>query len=364
MRVHRPDAFSGFGRWAHRQLDSDELIVFGGYSGWATMSVPWGSGIDVQIGEYHETDPDTVGLSAVPSMNYHRRCRLGDREGICGTERRSPHRLVSGGPDWDLTFLPTPLQGWRSPDESPARFGFTFDQSVQSVLGDDDLDGDGRVDWVVGGRTYVDPATLVRGGGVAVLLDPPLGDHDLWPAASAIYSGTLPDAQLGTTLAAYDLNQDGHGDVGAGAVHVDASQAAVFAGPHDGDRTDQQATWRLLGDGYLGVGLAMGDYDGDGLGDLAVGQPGSVYAEDPQPGKVFLFFDPPPGLLTTDDADLVLTTDRDHPDGFGLTLATATLDADPRDDLVVTAHRDSTLDFYGGAVHLHFGAELARQAGR
>ena len=93
----------------------------------------------------------------------------------------------------------------------------------------------------------------------------------------AIFSITgvaLNDA-LADRASLVDLNGDGQRDVLIGATESDSSrgQIATFAMPIEGDLTLADADIEIDGpDFYSGVGgIAVGDFYGDGVPDLAVG---------------------------------------------------------------------------------------------
>ncbi len=103
--------------------------------------------------------------------------------------------------------------------------------------------------------------------------------------------------------------------------------------------------------------VAIGDLDGDGAPDLALGVPGTV--DRREAGRVFVFRGPlDPVPHGPDDADLVVTGPTRGDDLFGAALAAADVDGDGRDDLVVGAELDDTGAHDAGAVSLYLGADL------
>ena len=100
-----------------------------------------------------------------------------------------------------------------------------------------------------------------------------------------------PQAMLGLSLGAFDLDGDGTDDliVGAPGSGVGGRLAVVF-GPHldgrFGDFSIEAADLRIDGSLYesCGWGAGLGDFDGDGRADLAVscpdgGRAGVFYAD-------------------------------------------------------------------------------------
>ncbi len=168
-----------------------------------------------------------------------------------------------------------------------------------------DVDGDGYADILVGASGWstsgefedqVDRVQLYRGatGG----LDP-----------AVAWEWTIPATAFETNLsAAGDVNGDGYGDIVLGAMD----------GGSDGDRwygvawlytggpavLEDQPTWTGTSDqdhaGYGSVVTAVGDVNGDGYGDFAVGAPsyeGESWGEaedsaDWRSGRVYVYLGP------------------------------------------------------------------------
>ena len=127
-------------------------------------------------------------------------------------------------------------------------------------------------------------------------------DHQALPQVHgdehATVDGTTAWAQLGSRLSTVgDLDGDGlddviatapagqNGDAGAGQVHL------FLATPAGLDPTPFWSVSGAVGDGF-GQGLAVGDFDGDGLVDVAISAP---RAED-ESGRIVLFRGVPGGL--------------------------------------------------------------------
>lgn len=130
-----------------------------------------------------------------------------------------------------------------------------------------DVNGDGYSDLIVGafgygtntGRVYVFPG---GSGGPASTPSPTL-------------TGPSTESLFGMTVAAGDINGDGYADVAVGAPgrNTDDGYAAVYHGGAAGLDTSPTFAYSSVGDAYYGRTLAIGDANNDGYDDLVVGAP-------------------------------------------------------------------------------------------
>jgi hypothetical protein len=247
-----------------------------------------------------------------------------------------------------------PLVGAQPLLESTSWLKGDLADDARMLVGDDDLDGDGRADLVVGAYGWGGDA-----GRLAVLHELPSGEHRLWDVASATLTGEAAGEQLGLALATGDLDGDGYSDVLAGAPLGDGG-AFVFFGPFAGDRTASQADVTISGGmagQWLGYALATGDLTADGGADLAIGAPWSIYIEDAPPGEV-LIYDDPLGTLDISDAIWRIASGVSAPDAFGIAIGQGDLDGDGYGDLVIGAPRDPTVARDAGSVSILSGTAL------
>ncbi len=249
----------------------------------------------------------------------------------------------------------TTLQGGRVGDQLG---------SVIGVLGDQDLDGDSEIllgfpaanDGAAGGGMVL----IVRGAEAA-------GNHVVQPGR--LSGGTwsirlLPTRQgtaLGSSFASGDLNGDGIADLAVGAPGArvpNANQGAVyiFFGPlTDGTRTTDGANVVVrgsAGNASAGSAVAIGDVNGDGYGDLVVGEPG--HADSQGAAYVIYGTDTPLWQGSIALAGATRLTGGDNKDRLGSALAVADVDGDGFADVFAGAPNALTLN--QGQVLGWFGA--------
>ncbi len=223
-----------------------------------------------------------------------------------------------------------------------------------------DFDGDGFWDLAIGDPRYSEDGP--NGGRVVVLHGRPEGLFSSDPIELQRSMTGTPDEEdviynFGWTLAVGDLNGDGLDDLAIGT-HIDDDEAAfgdvaVFYGTSAGLTGDGSQLWNQEGIGdsahigdEFGWALAIGDFDADGFGDLAVGVPMLSYPGIPRlganatNGHVAVIHGSASGLT----AERSQLWDEDVPDvpgvatgygEFGFALAAGDLDGDGADDLAI-----------------------------
>jgi hypothetical protein len=270
-----------------------------------------------------------------------------------------------------------------------------FQQNTEGVLGeagaDDrfgsalsacDFDGDGMSDLAIGAPG--DDVSGDRQGAVNVLYGSSsgltvLGDQYWHQNAEGVLGEGGDVDMFGFPLAAGDLDGDGFGDLVIGVPLEDVSglnQGAVnvLYGSNGGLTATGDQYWHQDAEGVLGEGedsdtfgstLAVGDFDSDGLDDLAIG----VFSEDVAPsvtnaGAVnVLYGSSGAGLSAVGDqvwhqnSDGVLET-AEAEDFWGLGLAAGDFDGDGSDDLAVGAPFEDVAPSItnGGAMNVLYGS--------
>lgn len=212
------------------------------------------------------------------------------------------------------------------------------------------------------------------------------------PAEFVAYGSKSCD-RLGLSITMGDINGDGYADVASGAPldeqgNVNFNQGALhvyfgnagFSGqrnsaqPGSPDLIIYGEKGRTLEDcgnkqaDVLGKGVAMGDVNGDGRDDLAVGsvRASGVGTAQQQVGKVYVFYQPvPPATwpsvidLSTPgglaEADVVILGDLKGGD-FGIHLAIGDFDADNFDDILIGAPAVLVTSTQAGGFRVVYGS--------
>jgi hypothetical protein len=193
------------------------------------------------------------------------------------------------------------------------------------------------------------------------------GNDELWTRDTRDMPGAAAaDEQFGAALAAGDLSRNGRAELAIGAPGRTALQpeggiagggsvTVLYGNSRGGLETRAAQRWRQnspgikglaeFGDGF-GAALAIGDFDDDGEGDLAVGAPFDTVGGRASAGAVNVIYGSIAGLqerddeLWTQDARGIGET-AERRDVFGAALAAADFSRNGVDDLAVGVPREN-----------------------
>ncbi len=242
----------------------------------------------------------------------------------------------------------------------------------------DNFNGDNYDDLVIG-VPYEDIGDVADGGAATILYGNAGGFRTL--NSEMFYQETLfawgaseDHERFGEALAAGDFDADGFADLAIGIpgegifVFQEGEQAQagwvnVLYGSSLGLYEDVGAWYSHNSTAYaeFGKALAVGDFDGDGYDDLAVGVPGYVVGGHEDAGAVEIIFGSSTGLAeagreswTQDSPGIV--GEAALADGFGSALAAGDFDGDGHTDLAIGVPYDNVSGHaMAGAVNLLYG---------
>jgi len=257
--------------------------------------------------------------------------------------------LVVGAPGDSTVWLWTgALSGTTALDADAVGLTGAGDRAGTAVAALGDVSGDGSADLLVGGAGAASGGT--DRGAAWLVLGPVTAGMDL-SAADAVLPGVRDGDLAGSSVA---LLGDSDGD-GTAEVAVGGAGGAVWVVSTDtrGTHTLGNAAAVLRGGAGFGAAvLGALDVDGDGLDDLVVGGP-----EDA--GTVSVFTSLLSGALDAEDADAVLSGSAPG-NGLGTALAgVGDVDGDGYDDLLAGAPGNDSAALDAGAAYLLSGPATA-----
>ncbi|NOT34394.1 MAG: hypothetical protein HOP12_09515 [Candidatus Eisenbacteria bacterium] len=173
----------------------------------------------------------------------------------------------------------------------------SFENVGWSVAGAGDVNGDGYDDAIVGAWLWDSPTFAWDVGRATVHLGGPAG---LSATPSSSLEGTVIGAALGFNVAAAgDVNGDGYGDVIVGQPYNGLDAAKIYPGGPSGVSTTPIWTGTgATGSGYGTTVAGAGDVNGDGLSDVLVGAPlDDSFGTDS--GRAYLYLGATGGMSTT-----------------------------------------------------------------
>lgn len=228
-----------------------------------------------------------------------------------------------------------------------------------------DLNGDGQADVAVGAPGESPTDVLTRAGRIYVFFSAgtltgtiPITDADL------VLEGIEVEEWAGFTLAVGDVGSSDASDLVVGAPYADGGSGRVYVlwGPlSSGSRSLGSADVVITGTQQesAGYALAIGDLDGDGGGDLAIGAPTFTTGALTQTGRGYVFLSRqggPSGGILSSQADLIIQGNAAYAAcGTSLTIADVSGDGTYA-DLALGAPFDPPEANCRGEVYVFYGS--------
>ena len=159
-----------------------------------------------------------------------------------------------------------------------------------------------------------------------------------------VLSGTVTGGHFGFSAAMVgDVNVDGYNDIVVGA--RDANSAYLYYGGPSFDRTPDLTFYGTPGEEFGQAVSGIGDFNGDGFGDMAISENSTVY----------IYFG---GADINNTPDMVLRGPATSTTGYGVSIAGGSdLNGDGGVDVVVGDWLNDIGSYWTGKVYVYFGGK-------
>ena len=236
-----------------------------------------------------DADATVVGTSTAEYIGYNGDSADLDGDGLLDL-------IVGASGEAEVYVYTGSLSGTYTVDDADILLDGNSGSAVGSNLAAGDFDGDGNMDLAIGSK-YNDGAAQ-DAGRVYAVTGPFAGGSVVDVEDEAVFETyeTQSSKFFGTQIGAFttgDVDGDGFDDLLVGSYQnaesaYQSGAALLYFGPLSGSRSVQDADRPFAGSGSsqsVGIGASIGDLDGDGVNDVAVGARGYSYSR----GAVFIF---------------------------------------------------------------------------